>query len=278
MTEDRDPALPPEKVASPEKVMPAEKSRAELLAEQVTAAPTRSVEEHRRASRRSFLTGGLAAVAAVAGFRSLQRRPEIDNVPDVLRKGYELNENVWRALSTDGQSPTYSPSDRGDLRVNGRIGVRDEIDLEAWTLTIIGPDGERLDELAIDDIKALGEESIIWEHKCIEGWSQIVGWTGARFADLAARYDVEFDYVSLKTPDESYYVGLDREAALHDQTLLAWALNDEPLTQLHGAPLRLATPVKYGIKQLKRIGTIEFTNERPADYWAERGYSWYSGL
>ena len=46
----------------------------------------------------------------------------------------------------------------------------------------------------------------------------------------------------------------------------------------HGAPLRLATPVKYGIKNIKRIGTIRFTNTRPADYWAERGYDWYAGL
>jgi DMSO/TMAO reductase YedYZ molybdopterin-dependent catalytic subunit len=36
-------------------------------------------------------------------------------------------------------------------------------------------------------------------------------------------------------------------------------------------------PVKYGIKNIKRIGTIHFTSRRPADYWAERGYDWYAG-
>jgi DMSO/TMAO reductase YedYZ molybdopterin-dependent catalytic subunit len=45
----------------------------------------------------------------------------------------------------------------------------------------------------------------------------------------------------------------------------------------HGAPLRLVIPIKYGIKNLKQIGTIQFTDRRPADYWAERGYDWYSG-
>ena len=49
------------------------------------------------------------------------------------------------------------------------------------------------------------------------------------------------------------------------------------LTMEHGAPLRLVTPTKYGIKQIKRIGRIGFTSERPADYRAERGYDWYSG-
>jgi hypothetical protein len=28
---------------------------------------------------------------------------------------------------------------------------------------------------------------------------------------------------------------------------------------------------------IKRIGLIRFTDGRPADYWAERGYDWYAG-
>ncbi len=82
----------------------------------------------------------------------------------------------------------------------------------------------------------------------------------------------------MKTPDEKYYVGWDIEAIMHPQTLLAYEMNGAPLTNEHGAPLRLASPTKYGIKQIKRIGSIEFTNERPRDYWAENGYDWYAGL
>ena len=33
-----------------------------------------------------------------------------------------------------------------------------------------------------------------------------------------------------------------------------------------------------GIKNLKRVGTIHFTDERPGDYWAEQGYDWFAGL
>jgi len=36
-------------------------------------------------------------------------------------------------------------------------------------------------------------------------------------------------------------------------------------------------PVKYGIKNIKRIGVIRYTNVRPADFWAEQGYDWYAG-
>ena len=131
------------------------------------------------------------------------------------------------------------------------------------------------------------------EFKCIEGWSVIVNWTGVRFSDFAAQFfpvlevgqrpDVQrlaeslTRYVSLVTPDQQYYVGWDMQSILHPQTLLAWAMNGEPLTQDHGAPLSLVTTTKYGIKQLKRIGLIEFTNTRPEDYWAKEGYDWYSG-
>jgi DMSO/TMAO reductase YedYZ molybdopterin-dependent catalytic subunit len=55
-------------------------------------------------------------------------------------------------------------------------------------------------------------------------------------------------------------------------------MNGEPLTNEHGAPLRLLIPVKYGVKNLKRIGKITFTDARPHDYWAENGYDYDSGF
>jgi DMSO/TMAO reductase YedYZ molybdopterin-dependent catalytic subunit len=116
---------------------------------------------------------------------------------------------------------------------------------------------------------------------------------GARFADFAAAYrpatgsgeppgaqskpDELVRYVSLETPGRGYYVGLDRESALHPQMLLVYEMDGQPLALAHGAPLRLFAPVKYGIQSLKRIETIRFTDERPADFWAARGYDWYSG-
>ena len=51
-----------------------------------------------------------------------------------------------------------------------------------------------------------------------------------------------------------------------------------PLTQNHGAPLRIHMPTKYGYKQIKRVGLIAYTNEKPDDYWTELGYDWYAGL
>ncbi|MFX6918883.1 molybdopterin-dependent oxidoreductase, partial [Acinetobacter baumannii] len=73
-------------------------------------------------------------------------------------------------------------------------------------------------------------------------------------------------------------VGIDMPSMMHPQTILCFELNGKPLPMDQGYPLRLIIPVKYGVKNIKRIGTISFHNDRPADYWAERGYDYYTGL
>ncbi|WP_317175281.1 molybdopterin-dependent oxidoreductase [Pedobacter roseus] len=88
----------------------------------------------------------------------------------------------------------------------------------------------------------------------------------------------EKNYMGLETPNGEYYVGLERDSVLHPQTILAYEMNGKPITSDHGAPLRLIIPVKYGIKNLKRIGLMSFSDQRPKDYWAEQGYDYYSGL
>ncbi len=53
-------------------------------------------------------------------------------------------------------------------------------------------------------------------------------------------------------------------------------MNGKPLAMEHGYPLRMIVPVKYGVKSLKRIGSIYFDNEKLPDYWFERGYDYLS--
>jgi DMSO/TMAO reductase YedYZ molybdopterin-dependent catalytic subunit len=251
------------------------------LAARVENDPVIPLDEFRRRSRRSFLTGGTSIVAAYVGWRFVQGRPTEDGIPDVLRNTLEVNETIWSNLSRSRQAPQFDLADATPIQVNGVIGIRNEIDLAGWTVRVEGPDGELLDELDISAFEALPQQEIAYEHKCIEGWSNITHWGGPRFADFHASYAGlvgDVPYVGLETPDGDYYVGWDIESILHPQTLLALRERGAPLTQNHGAPLRLATPNKYGIKCLKRIGVIRYTHERPADYWAERSYDWYAGL
>ena len=259
---------------------PANEREAKLRAE-VEQAPTITSDEYRGISRRSFLTAGAAVAGGVLGFYRLQQRPEIDNIPDVTRRAHELNERIWSATFRENHlAPTFSASESSILRVNGRIGIRTEIDLDTWQLEVQASDGSVIGTHTLADIQALPKHEMIIEHKCVEGWSQVTTWAGARFSDFQAWYPDHADsaYVAMETPGGDYYVGNDRETMDHPQTLLVYEMVGVPLDQEHGAPLRLATPLKYGIKQLKRIGVIRFTDDRPDDYWAERGYDYYSAL
>ncbi len=133
--------------------------------------------------------------------------------------------------------------------------------------------------LSMAELRTLPHVGMTTQLKCIEGWSEIVNWGGVRMRDFIERYvpAAGAKYVGLETPDQQYYVGLDYADAVHPQTLLCYEINGQPLSREHGAPLRLVTPLKYGIKHIKQIGRISFTDQRARDYWAENGYDWHSG-
>lgn len=238
---------------------------------------TGAEREISRRTRRSLLVGGAAALAGTGAWGWLRSRRPDDQVAWPLRAALEANERVSRDYFRDTRlARTFSAGEAEEPRPNGDIGLEEDPNPD-WKL-MLGSD----QSLTLDDIKALPKVEIVTELKCIEGWSTVVKWGGARFRDFAARYapgqtDLN-SYVGLETPGKEYYAGLDMPSALHPQTLLAYEMNGAALTPEHGAPLRLVIPVKYGIKNLKRIGRIAFSNTRPPDYWAERGYDWYAGF
>jgi len=248
-----------------------------------------------RMSRRSFLWGGAAIASGYAGWRWLTTRRPDDGIAWPFRRALEINEALARDyFRTYRLAPTFPRSRAGEPRPNGDLGLSEDFDPSAWKLSVEGVMGRSGPvSLTLAEIRALPRVEMVTELKCIEGWSQVVRWAGARLADVIARYppatrsgetpDVKnrpedlLPYMGMETPDGGYYVGLDMASALHPQTLLCYEMNGQPLTLEHGAPLRLAIPVKYGIKNIKRIGTIRYTDRRPADYWAEQGYDWYAG-
>ena len=246
-------------------------------------------------SRRGFAYAGAAALAGLAGWRWLVTRSAEDGLPWPLRRALEFDERLARGIfRASRRSPEFPRSAARMPRVNGSIGLDSSLDLSAWRLQVVGAAGDHARRsFTLDDIKALPRVEMTTELRCIEGWSTVVHWAGTRLSDLAAvtgsatrsgrpadpvgNADDLLGYAALETPDREYYVGLDMASALHPQTLLCYEMDGQPLTPDHGAPLRLVIPVKYGIKSLKQIGTIRFTDRRPADYWAERGYDWYAG-
>jgi DMSO/TMAO reductase YedYZ molybdopterin-dependent catalytic subunit len=249
----------------------------------------------RTLSRRGFAGAGAAAVGALLAGRWVQRwAAQEDGLAWPLRRALQANEAVSRRLFSPAHlAPSFPRAAVGDLRANGMAGLEDEnFEPGEWRLELEGLAAGST-SLDLSALQAMPRTEMITEFKCIEGWSTVAQWAGVSLAALArthppaTRSGRPFDpsqpedappYVSLATPDGEYFVGLETASALHPQTLLAWELNGAPLTSEHGAPLRLVVPVKYGIKCIKRIGTLAWRAERPADYWAARGYDWYAGL
>jgi len=251
--------------------------------------------EMRRLTRRSFVTGGLAALAGLGAWRWLTTASPEGGLPWPLRRALRFNQWLGESLFSSGRlAPTFpDASVQGSPRTNGLVGLDGDIDPAAWQLRIQheGRGGEHV--LRLRDVQALPRMDLVTELKCVEGWSEVMHFGGVSFRDFVTRFglatksgqapDAErnpqdlYRYVYLATPEEDYYVGLDMESAMHPQTVLCDTMNWQPLTGQHGAPLRLYLAVKYGYKSLKRIGLIRFQDERPADYWAERSYDWYAG-
>jgi hypothetical protein len=237
----------------------------------------------RQKTRRDFLIGGVAAVGAISGYEWLRSRKRDAGLAWPERRVLDFNGKLAHAYLSDSHlMPTYSRDEVGWLKPNGDIGMDDDIDSKNWAIKVRNDEANPDVNLSLKDIKALPKAEMITRFCCIEGWSTITHWGGARFSDFTRKYlhpDRKLtNFVYLATPGEDYYVGLDMKSAMHPQTLLAYEQNGKPLADEHGAPLRLVIPVKYGIKHLKRVGLIEYTNDRPADYWAEEGYDWFAGL
>ena len=236
----------------------------------------------KKRTRRAFLIGGIAAAAGIGGYEWLGTRRQEEVVPWPQRRILRANEALAHKYLSDGHlARTYQRSDIRPLKPNGDYGLDDDVDVDAWRLRLDTDEAKPI-SLTLADIKSLPRVTQIIRFYCIEGWSTVVEWTGARFADFTRKYfppGAELPrYAAMETPDSGYYVGLDMKSALHPQTLLCYELNGHALEDEHGAPLRLVTPVKYGIKNIKRIGLIRYTNTRPRDYWAEQGYDWFAGL
>lgn len=141
-------------------------------------------------------------------------------------------------------------------------------------------------ELSLEDLRALGTESQITLHHCIQGWSGIAEWGGLPLAELIrlvqprpnAKAVVFYSFGEGVALHEGvggvrYYDNLSIENALNLQTLLAYEMNYQPLNHLHGAPLRLRVENQLGFKMVKWIQAIEFVEDVSSIGKGEGGFA-----
>lgn len=146
--------------------------------------------------------------------------------------------------------------------------------------------------LSLAELRALPDRTQITRHDCVEGWSAIAKWHGARLGALLARaqplpgakYVVFHCADSLDDSGAPYYESIDMEDAYHEQTILAYDLNDAVLPVKNGAPLRLRVERQLGYKMAKYVMRLELVDSLAGiggghgGYWEDQGYQWYAGI
>ncbi len=231
----------------------------------------------------SFLIFTILVIAGIFAWKWLNNQPGDQGALKPLRKTLEVNEKLLTStFDTSKKAKIFDVKDAvKNVRVNGLIGMEKTIDTSAWRLLVVRGEGDTL-RISLAEIETLPKEDVVFDFKCIEGWSQVTHWAGVPLKAFMDHYHLftqqTLSYIGLQSVDKKYYVGIDMPSALQSQTILCYEMNNKPLPMNQGYPLRLIIPVKYGIKHIKQIGTMYFSNVKPPDYWAERGYDYYAGL
>lgn len=245
-------------------------------------------------ARRTLLATGLAAGGGslLAGCDSLSNSPVLlraDEAHHFLQRSIVGRASLAREFRADQMSPRF--------RVNGTANPNTP-DYNAmatngfadWRLRVEGMVARPL-SLSIAQLRSLPQRAQITRHDCVEGWSAIGKWQGPRLETLLRLAGLRGDakYIVFHCADriagQQYYESIDMVDALHPQTILAWAMNDQPLSVGHGAPVRLRVERQLGYKQAKYVMRIEATaslagiGKGNGGLWEDyNGYEWYAGI
>lgn len=250
-------------------------------------------------NRRALISG--AAVLGAGALAGCERLVASERVQCTLKSAEKANRRAQRALARDALAPEYQEKDISkDFRANGSV---DPADAEYQRLKANGfrdyrliVDGlvERPLALSLEDLRRRPSRTQITKHDCVEGWTSIGKWKGARLSAILrearlrpeARYIVFhcFDALDQREDGERYYTSVDLTEAFHEQTILAYEMNGQILPIKHGAPIRLRLERQLGYKMAKYVKRIEAVasfahlGRGKGGYWEDRGYEWYAGI
>jgi DMSO/TMAO reductase YedYZ molybdopterin-dependent catalytic subunit len=257
----------------------------------------------RETDRRRWLKGAGVSLGGLwlAACNKLTENPTSSGV---LRSAEGLTRRAQRLLvDRKALAREYPASDiSAHFKPNGSINPQDP-DYQAekakgfagWRLVVDGL-VERPLSLGLAELRALPSRSQITRHDCVEGWSCIGKWKGARLGPLLDRAGLKANarYIVLHCADTldpdtldgtgQYYESIDLIDAYHPQTILAYDMNDAPLPVPHGAPIRLRVERQLGYKQAKYVMRLEAVEDfahiarGKGGFWEDRGYEWYAGV
>ncbi len=159
-------------------------------------------------------------------------------------------------------------------------GLDPEVDGSAWSLDVRGLVGRPL-KLGYEEVRGL--RPVVTRYHTLECISNEVGgdlisnaqWRGVRLRDLLARaggVKPTATKIAFACAD-GYTESIPVADAMHQETLLVWEMNGEPLPKSHGFPVRLLVPGLFGMKNPKWITRIEAVNYDFQGYWERSGWS-----
>jgi DMSO/TMAO reductase YedYZ molybdopterin-dependent catalytic subunit len=230
-------------------------------------------------SRRVFLRGAtsLGALTFLTGCDIV----DSDSAERALLAVSKFNDRVQALMFQPHKlAPTYPESAiTKPFPFNAYYDVDDapEVDGDTYKLEIDGL-VENKQPWTLEELYKLPQEKQITRHICVEGWSAIGSWTGARLSDFLQRIgaDLTAKYVYFICA-EGYSNTIDMPTALHPQTQMTFRFADEILPRKYGYPMKIRIPTKLGFKNPKHVVALVVTNEDRGGYWEDRGYNWFSG-
>ena len=251
-------------------------------------------------SRRRFLARalGAASAAALAGCDALSRSEWFPRVLESAERLTEASQHLLvprRAMAQEFTAADVSPAFRSNgtaMPADPRYAALAAGGFAHYRLEIGGL-VEAPASLSLAELRALPSRTQITRHDCVEGWSAIGKWKGARLAAVLAavrpqpraRFVVFYCADPMEADGTSpYYESIDMEDAMHPQTLLAYDLNDGTLPIPNGAPLRLRVERQLGYKHAKYVMRIELVESfggirgGKGGYWEDQGYEWWAGI
>lgn len=245
--------------------------------------------------KRRALLAGIAALGAGA----CSKINKNETAQSLLETSQSWHRTAHRTLaSRQVLAHEYAPHERSPtFKGNGSVTVEDTFYQEQlakgfpdWKLTVGGL-VERPLSFTMNDIRALPQRTQITRHDCVEGWSAIGEWTGPQLSALleAAKVQEGANFILFRCADtlygRPYYESIDMVEAYHPQTIIAHALNGEPLPEKNGAPLRMRVERQLGYKQAKyltaieAVASLEGIGQGNGGFWEDvAGYQWYAGI
>lgn len=251
-------------------------------------------------ARRRFLMRVGAALGA-AGLAGCDRLSQNETAVKVLGSAEHLDATVAKLVTgRDAMAQEYtdadlSPTFRSNGTANPNNPAYQALAANGFADYRLVVDGlvAKPRSFSLAELLALPSRTQITRHDCVEGWSAIGKWQGARLSALldvvepkgGARY-VVFHCADPMNDDgtDPYYESIGMDDAYHVQTILAYRLDDRPLPIQNGAPIRLRVERQLGYKHAKYVMRLELVEsyadigEGNGGYWEDQGYQWYAGI